>query len=201
MRREGPPPDRSPRIGVTMSVMEETPARSRRSFTDEFKRDAVAMVLDDGNKIVEVADRLGVGEGTLGNWVARPGSTGRACRGDHVGEDRAGRGGPGERPAANGTRSAQASDSLLGEGVGTVTRYRWVAARKAEGFPITMACRTAEVSRQAFGDWRAGVAGGPSDAEVARWIWSRRSRRSTTSSTAPTARRGSPRSWSVGAGR
>ena len=40
-----------------MSVMEETPARSRRSFTDEFKRDAVAMVLDDGNKIVEVADR------------------------------------------------------------------------------------------------------------------------------------------------
>jgi transposase-like protein len=44
-------------------------SRSRRSFTDEFKRDAVAMVLDDGHKIVEVADRLGVGEGTLGNWV------------------------------------------------------------------------------------------------------------------------------------
>jgi transposase len=52
-----------------MSVMEETPARSRRSFTDEFKRDAVAMVLDDRNKIVDVADRLGIGEGTLGNWV------------------------------------------------------------------------------------------------------------------------------------
>lgn len=29
-----------------MSVMGETPARTRRSFTDEFKRDAVAMVLD-----------------------------------------------------------------------------------------------------------------------------------------------------------
>ena len=26
-----------------MSVMEETPGRSRRSFTDEFKRDAVAI--------------------------------------------------------------------------------------------------------------------------------------------------------------
>ena len=53
-----------------MSVMEEEQrARTRRSFTDEFKRDAVAMVLDDGNKIVDVADRLGVGEGTLGNWV------------------------------------------------------------------------------------------------------------------------------------
>ena len=48
-----------------------------------------------------------------------------------------------------------------------MTRYRWVAARKAEGFPITMACKVAEVSRQAFGDWRARQAGGPSDAEQA----------------------------------
>jgi transposase-like protein len=33
--------------------MEEQRARTRRSFTDEFKRDAVAMVLDDGNQIAE----------------------------------------------------------------------------------------------------------------------------------------------------
>jgi transposase-like protein len=33
-----------------MSVMEEHRARTRRSFTDDFKRDAVAMVLDDGYK-------------------------------------------------------------------------------------------------------------------------------------------------------
>ncbi len=36
-----------------------------------------------------------------------------------------------------------------------MTRYRWVAARKAEGFPITMACKVADVSRQAYHDWRA----------------------------------------------
>ncbi len=48
-----------------------------------------------------------------------------------------------------------------------MTRYRWVAARKAEGFPITMACKVAEVSRQAFHDWRAKVAAGPTDAERA----------------------------------
>jgi putative transposase len=48
-----------------------------------------------------------------------------------------------------------------------VTRYRWVAARKAEGFPITAACQVAQVSRQAFGDWRARQAAGPSDAEQA----------------------------------
>jgi transposase InsO family protein len=42
----------------------------------------------------------------------------------------------------------------------------WVAARKAEGFPITMACSVAGVSRQAFHDWRARRAAGPSDAEL-----------------------------------
>lgn len=45
-------------------------------------------------------------------------------------------------------------------------RYMWVAARKAEGFPITMACSVAGVSRQAFHDWRARRAAGPSDAEL-----------------------------------
>lgn len=48
-----------------------------------------------------------------------------------------------------------------------MTRYRWVAARKVEGFPITMACRVAEVSRQAFHDWWARRAAGPTPAEVA----------------------------------
>ena len=64
-----------------MSVMEKEPVRTRRSFTDEFKRDAVAMVLDDGNKIVDVADRLGIGEGTLGSWVRQA----RTDRGERAG--------------------------------------------------------------------------------------------------------------------
>jgi transposase len=64
-----------------MSVMEERPARTRRSFTGEFKRDAVAMVLDEDNKIVDVAGRLGVGEGTLGNWVRQE----RIDRGERAG--------------------------------------------------------------------------------------------------------------------
>jgi len=48
-----------------------------------------------------------------------------------------------------------------------VTRYEWIAARKAEGFPIKAACKIAEVSRQAFCDWRKKRAGGPTDAETA----------------------------------
>jgi transposase InsO family protein len=42
-----------------------------------------------------------------------------------------------------------------------------VLDRKAEGFPITMACKAAEVSRQAFCDWRLKRAAGPSEAERA----------------------------------
>jgi putative transposase len=48
-----------------------------------------------------------------------------------------------------------------------VTRYEWVLDRKAEGFPIKLACKIAAVSRQAFHDWRRKVAAGPTDAEVA----------------------------------
>ena len=65
-----------------MSVMEEQePVRSRRSFTDEFKRDAVALVIDEGRRVIDVARSLGIGEGTLGNWVRQA----RVDRGDRAG--------------------------------------------------------------------------------------------------------------------
>ena len=49
----------------------------------------------------------------------------------------------------------------------TVTRYKWVVDRKAEGFPITMACRAADVSRQAFCDWQTRETAGPTPAQLA----------------------------------
>ncbi len=64
-----------------MSVMEQEPVRSRRSFTDEFKRDAVALVIDEGRRVIDVARSLGVGEGTLGNWVRQA----RVDRGERAG--------------------------------------------------------------------------------------------------------------------
>lgn len=48
-----------------------------------------------------------------------------------------------------------------------MTRYCWVAARKAEGFPTTAACKVAEVSTSAFDDWRRRQAAGPTAAELA----------------------------------
>ncbi len=35
----------------------------------EFRRDAVAMVLDEGRAIADVGRSVGVNDGTLGNWV------------------------------------------------------------------------------------------------------------------------------------
>jgi transposase len=67
---------------VIMSVMEQLLLdRVRRSFTDEFKADAVSMVLDDERRIVDVADALGIGDGTLGNWVRQA----RTDRGEREG--------------------------------------------------------------------------------------------------------------------
>ena len=49
-----------------------------------------------------------------------------------------------------------------------MTRYRWVASRKAEGFPTAVSCRFAGVSRQAFYDWARRQVRGPSPAELAQ---------------------------------
>ena len=48
-----------------------------------------------------------------------------------------------------------------------MTRYRRVAARKAEGFLTSMCCRVARVSRQAFYGWRAEHAAGSTARERA----------------------------------
>ncbi|MGH9055058.1 MAG: transposase [Acidimicrobiales bacterium] len=46
------------------------PTRGRPSkFPPEFRRDAVAMVLDEHRPIAEVGRAIGVNPGTLGNWV------------------------------------------------------------------------------------------------------------------------------------
>ena len=53
----------------TVTEEEPTPARRRRSFPKEFRRDAAALVIDQGRTIADVARELGIVEQTLGNWV------------------------------------------------------------------------------------------------------------------------------------
>ena len=46
------------------------PKRTRRSFTDEFKIEAVKMVTEQGYKVSEVARSLGVNENLIHRWKA-----------------------------------------------------------------------------------------------------------------------------------
>lgn len=44
---------------------------TRRRFTEEYKSQAVAFVIDDGRAIAEVARNIGVHEMTLEKWVKK----------------------------------------------------------------------------------------------------------------------------------
>jgi transposase len=54
--------------------------RTNKSFSPEFKDEAVKMVIETSRPIARVAKELGINEGTLGNWVS-------AYRRDHAGEE------------------------------------------------------------------------------------------------------------------
>lgn len=54
-----------------MSVSKKRRPGRPSKYPPEFRREAVAMVLDEDRQIAEVARSLGVNEGTLGNWVAQ----------------------------------------------------------------------------------------------------------------------------------
>jgi transposase len=61
----------------------------RRKYDKEFREGAVRIVAETGKSVASVARDIGVGEGTLGNWVARD----RIGRGEAEGlgfDDRAG---------------------------------------------------------------------------------------------------------------
>lgn len=44
---------------------------TRRSFTDEYKQEAVRFVLEEHRSVAEVARNIGVHEMTLGKWVKK----------------------------------------------------------------------------------------------------------------------------------
>jgi transposase len=44
---------------------------TRRNFTEEYKAQAVAFVIDDHRPVAEVARNIGVHEMTLGKWVKK----------------------------------------------------------------------------------------------------------------------------------
>jgi len=50
---------------------------TRRRFTEEYKANAVALVIDSGRTNADVAESIGVHEMTLGKWVKKARDEGR----------------------------------------------------------------------------------------------------------------------------
>lgn len=55
-------------------------SRAKRNFSPEFREEAVKLVIETSRPIAAVARELGIGEGTLGNWVA-------VYRREHAGDE------------------------------------------------------------------------------------------------------------------
>jgi len=53
--------------------------RQKRVFTPEYRADAVTLVLSGDRPIASIARDLGIGESTLGNWVATSRKNGSAA--------------------------------------------------------------------------------------------------------------------------
>jgi transposase len=51
--------------------------RARKKYTQEYRDEAVGLVISSGRPIAEIARDLGINEGTLGSWVARARESGR----------------------------------------------------------------------------------------------------------------------------
>jgi transposase-like protein len=51
--------------------------RARKKYTQEYKDEAVGLVISSGRPIAEIARNLGINEGTLGSWVARAKQSGK----------------------------------------------------------------------------------------------------------------------------
>jgi transposase len=62
---------------------------TRRNFTQEYKDQAVSLVLDSGRTIAEVAKSIGVHEMTLGKWVKLARESSRASDKDLSESERA----------------------------------------------------------------------------------------------------------------
>jgi transposase len=62
---------------------------TRRNLTQEYKDQAVSLVLDSGRSIVEVAKSIGVHEMTLGKWVKKARESDRVPDKDLSGPERA----------------------------------------------------------------------------------------------------------------
>ena len=141
---------------------------SRRRWSPEFKRDAVALVRSSGRPISAVARELGCGESSLGYWLTKDRQSRAAADPERFAAEQA----ESEEikrlrrrvAAGGGTRDPETICGLVGEGVDAVSKYAFIEAHRAE-FHVVDLCRVGGVSTSGFYDRQARQAAGPTAAE------------------------------------
>src|SRR5947209_2015835 len=126
--------------------------RQRRSFTDDYKRQAIDLVASSGRSIGSVAKELGLRDSVLRRWVEQRGA-GReptaAAAPDNAGAAVGGSGGgdfpsaTGERTAAYGARHFKKVDRDLCWS--SDMRFRFIEDRRAD-YPVRIMCDALGVS-------------------------------------------------------
>jgi transposase len=116
--------------------------RQRRSFTDDYRRQAVDLVASSGGSIGSVAKELGLRDSVLRRWIEQRGQA------DHAAEiARLQR----ENERLRMERDIQKIDSDLCWS--SEMRFRFIEDRRAD-YPVTIMCDVFGVSRAGYYAWR-----------------------------------------------
>src|SRR5262249_42319186 len=129
---------------------------ARKTYTREFKLQAVRMMTDQGLSVAEVARRLGVGENCLRNWRAASQEKGAAALPRPRNPSPApGRGGAGRRRgrgrALSGREGSPKKGPRLLRPPAELT-FQFIAGQRGE-CPVSWACDALEVSESGFHAW------------------------------------------------
>ena len=142
----------------TMAAETSKRRRARRRYDDEFKAQAVRLVLDEGQSVTAVARDLDLTRTALHAWVERAQadrSGGKTA--DDCGARRAGAAAQGTADRRRRARHPKKSHGVFREA--EPMRFAFIAAKKAE-HTVTILCRCMRVTRSGFYAWvRRGLSG------------------------------------------
>src|SRR5262249_36068786 len=137
-------------------------SQGRRHFTDEFKREAVALLVSSGRPLSGIASELGISPSMLRNW--RNGSGGRDAgvgAAPDTGVGPASRSGPGggDFPAASRERSASDGARHFKNGCGQLLgtaemRFRLIEDHQGV-WSVRVMCDALSVSPSGYYAWRS----------------------------------------------
>jgi transposase len=133
--------------------------RQRRSFTEDYKRQAAELVVSSGRAITSVAKELGLRDSVLRRWVDnfrqeptsaawRPTTQATPMAADQASE--IARAAPGERTIAHGARHFKKVDRDFCRNPDS---FRFIEDHR-DSYPVRLMCPVLEVSPAGYYAWR-----------------------------------------------